>query len=315
MKEDNQCLIVARKEFTDVLVDLLYRPIYVGIQSIWEDTKSHYPPREVYGKFQDKLLKISKWNQTVITNEHRRIVDKSKCEYLDALIQKVFVLHTQLLAATSSRPNRKIKLNIPKTDDFIHRCYEMCGRAFYENPLLMEDRTGDTRKRVRNLQESNTIIKDCICTTIRTLLPVGNLLQEDLEEADVVPNVDFTQEDRGREQREQPQGRDQDQHREPEPIPVPAPVIPPPPPPPPVKEPERLVKVYFNDTKVNRKETVDSDTDEDAKSIHKSEEADPIPVFNPEAGKGVNLDVDSEDEIPIRKMSNDVEHFFDSDNE
>lgn len=342
MEQNQHYLIVARKEFTDVLVDILYRPIYVGLQSMWEDSKTNFSPREVYGKFQEKLLKISKWNQEVISKEHRRIVDKSKCEYLDGLIRKVFILHTQLLAATSSRQNRKIKLNVPRTDDFIHKCYEMCGRALFENPLLMEDRSGvlDTRKRVRNLQECNAIIKECICTTIRTLLPVSSLLQED-DDLDLEGFNENTQNTQNIQSTQSSRPSTPVPSRASTPPPV-RPRIPTPPPLPerPTKrdssaamdenlwtpltpsdqaslstkkedENDEFLKVYFA-KKLDAKTLAadpDSDTDsEENKSIQQSRDADPISLFKTATpnDQDLNLDVNS-DELPIRKST---ENYF-----
>ena len=198
MEEVRNTLIVTRKEYTNQLVDLLYRPLYVGIQSIWEDSKRSSKPREAYGKFQERLDKIPRWNQTVITKEYNRIVDKSKCDYLDELVKKVFILHTQLLAAHSADPNRKIRLSVPKTDDFIHKCYDTCGKSFFENPMLMEDRAErlDTKRRIRNLEDSLKIIKEGIQATIRSMLPFRNLLKEDInneEGEDISPSPELYQ--------------------------------------------------------------------------------------------------------------------------
>lgn len=327
MDPDHHYLIVARQEYTSVLVDLLYRPLYVGIKSIWDDAKENYPRSEVYGRFQDKLLKIPRWNQTVITTEHRRIVDKTKCDYLDNLIRKVFVLHTQLLAATSSQPNRKVSLSVPRTDNFIHKCYEMCGRAFFENPYLMEDRPGtfDTRKRVRNLQESNAIIKDGICTTIRTLLPVSNLLQEDEEtvEQQAPPPPSPARRPSaspGPSRPVTPPARDEEEEsaippnrwepimprttKKEKPTAQPEP-----------KEDAELLKVYFTNTQSNNRDDADTESAE-SHPIQSTRDADPISIFE----KGIpeekaDLDVDS-DEVSVRSTSRkDAEPFFDSDEE
>ena len=111
MDESKQCVILAKKEYTSILIYYLYPSIYQGIRSIWEDAKKTSLPREVYQNFQNRLIRVRKWNQDVIDHEYKRIVNKTKCEWLNDLIKKVFVLNTQLLAATNINSHQhKIKV-------------------------------------------------------------------------------------------------------------------------------------------------------------------------------------------------------------
>jgi len=182
MDESKECIILAKKEYTSILVYYLYLSIYQGIKSIWDSAKVQSKPREVYEDFQNRLKRVRKWNQDIIDHEYKRIVHKTKCEWLTNLIKKIFVVNTQILAAInlSGGTQSRIKVKIPSADKFIHVCYIECAKAFYENALLMEDRASNITKmeQSKNLQKSYKIISNCIENAIRILLPIESLVNE-----------------------------------------------------------------------------------------------------------------------------------------
>ena len=120
--------VEAKIEYTKQLVNILQGNLYIGIKSIYEDSvkisEETGKDNEVLVLFQNMLSKIPNWNQEIITAETERIITCSKCDYLEELITAVFVSHTRIL--TSIGPNKndqKLNLKIPKTDNFIHKCY------------------------------------------------------------------------------------------------------------------------------------------------------------------------------------------------
>jgi hypothetical protein len=178
--ESKNCILTAKKEFTSILVYHLYPSIYQGIKSIWNSVKNDVTPRKVFEEFQIRLSRVRKWNQDIIESEYDRIIHKNKCTWLENLIRKIFILNTQILAATSVDANRKIKVKIPVGSKFIHCCYKECARAFYENPLYMEDRDSTISRveQCKNLQKSYKLIMTCIENAIRNLLPIESLLDD-----------------------------------------------------------------------------------------------------------------------------------------
>jgi len=187
MDEQKNCIFVARKEYMTILVYTLYPAIYQGLKSIWQDSKRVARPREVFSEFQTRLTRVRKWNQDVIENEYKRITEKTKCDYLEELIKRVFVLNTQILAAVNMAhidPNKKIKVKVPKGEKFVHCCYRECARAFYENALLMEDRLNSISRveQLRNLQKAYKLIMTCIENTVRNMLPIESLLKNSLDD-------------------------------------------------------------------------------------------------------------------------------------
>ena len=70
-------------------------------------------------------------------NETDRIIEESKCDYLDDLLTAVFISHTKILMSISVNTSDKINLTVPKLSNFIHRCYINIARNLWKNPLLL----------------------------------------------------------------------------------------------------------------------------------------------------------------------------------
>ena len=69
--------------------------------------------------FQNFLTRVPKWNQEIINNETKRIIETSKCPYLEDLLTCVHI--TQLKVLTSIRVSskqKKIDIDIPKIHEF-----------------------------------------------------------------------------------------------------------------------------------------------------------------------------------------------------
>lgn len=195
MQDSKECIMSAKRDFTAILVQMIYPPIYQGIYSIWEDSKRAADPKKVHTEFQHRLSRVPKWNQSVIDREYERIIKHSKCDYLDELIKRVFLINTQVLAITID-PTRKIKISIPKTDHFFHKIYEECARNFFENSILMEDRQGSIPRfeQAKNLPRAQKLIVTSIENTIRKLLPIESLVRgtsDEMEGEEVPPSLLF----------------------------------------------------------------------------------------------------------------------------
>lgn len=187
MDGSRNCLLEARREYTTLLCYKLYKPIYQGIRHYWELSKKSAKPGSVYEEFQKKLRMVKNWNQDVIENEYKRVLEKSKCDYLEDLIRKVFILNTQILASVEAvHPNQKIKVPVPKGEKFLHRCYTECARMFYESVWLLEDRPDMVTRldQAKHLQKAYKLIMTCIENTIRNMLPIESLMRQPLQGED-----------------------------------------------------------------------------------------------------------------------------------
>jgi hypothetical protein len=173
----------AKVEYTAQLIDILYPHIFDGVKSIYNESKLLYQSKRtpVLLIFRELLERVPIWNSEIIDSECSRIINNSKCDYIDDLITAVFISHTKIL--TSIGPNKsfnKINVTIPKCSTFIHKSYINTARELWKNPYLFNESVPGHEYQ-KNNKEIENIIKTCIENTIRKLLPIKEILKEHLE--------------------------------------------------------------------------------------------------------------------------------------
>jgi hypothetical protein len=182
-------LVDAKNEYTKLLTSYLTPCITEGFISLYDDAKneieekmkdSRYDDYREIQIFQDFIKKIPKWNQDIIDKESDRIVQKSKCEWLDRLLYGVFVSNAKVLSIVRIQPKKddKMKLKIPKLRNFIHRCYVECGRELYKVAYLFDDEDITTIEKQKNIRDINSIVRDGIVEAVRKLLPIQDILKD-----------------------------------------------------------------------------------------------------------------------------------------
>ena len=171
-------LVEAKREYTSQLASILTSPMYEGIASIYKHAYNTVSKEKILIHFQELLSKIPNWNNETLEREFQRIMLYSKCEWLSDLITAVFVSHTKVL--TSIHLGNKI----PTPIHFIHTIYVNIAREFWKNPYLMYDIDISASDKQRNLRDSENIIKECIHSSIRKLLPVRHIIREYLGDTD-----------------------------------------------------------------------------------------------------------------------------------
>tara|TARA_Y100000996_G_scaffold320844_1_gene256971 strand:+ start:2081 stop:3769 length:1689 start_codon:yes stop_codon:yes gene_type:complete len=184
MEEPNSAIFThAKMEYTNQLIETLSPQFFDGIKSIYDESKTVYksnPNKGILLYFRLFLEKVPGWSNEIVEVETERIIMMSKCDWLDDLITAVFISHTKILTSIGTNPNSNIDLIIPKTINFIHKCYINIAREIWKNPYLYDDNVlgSDYQKNMRTVE---LIIKDSIENTIRKLLPVKEILKQHLE--------------------------------------------------------------------------------------------------------------------------------------
>ena len=179
-----QCLSESKNEWISRLVNFLTPEIIKGFKSIFEESINLCKdnPEKYLMTFQNLISRIPKWNATIIETEKNRIIENTKCDYLEDLISCVHIVQLKVLTAMRvGTEQKKIDINIPKLDDFIHNVYISCARKLYLNVYLYKIQTEGTSTQQNN-REIELIIKECILNTIRDNIPISTLLKVYLDE-------------------------------------------------------------------------------------------------------------------------------------
>jgi len=183
MDSNSSIFVQAKIEYTKQLINTLKPHMYDGIKSIYDDAKDLYTENSSSSLlfiFRTLLEKIPEWNNELIVTETDRIMECSKCDWLDELVTAVYISHTKILMSIGNNNDNKINLTIPKLINFIHKCYINIARELWKNPLLFsEDISGFEYQ--KNINTIETIICDCVENTIRISLPVKEILKEHLD--------------------------------------------------------------------------------------------------------------------------------------
>ena len=176
----------SKNEWCARLVNILTPLLIEGFGSIYNEAFTLCEKNEERSKylmtFQNFIARVPKWNATIIKDESTRIIERSGCNYLEDLISCVHIIQLKVLTCMRvGQEQKKVDINIPKLDDFIHKCYINCARKIYSNVYLYENSIPPLLKQ-KNNRELELIVQDCILTSIRDSLPIESILKNYMDE-------------------------------------------------------------------------------------------------------------------------------------
>ena len=179
-------IIESKNEWCARLTNILTPCMIEGIKSIFEEAYSMCVENDEESKylmtFQNLLNNIPKWSSEVVEIEKDRIISSSGCNYLEDLITCVHI--TQLKSLTVTRvglKQKKVNIDIPNLNSFIHKAYIGIARKIYVNVYLFE-RDILPLQIQKNNRELEIIIKECILNSVRENIPIENILKVYLDE-------------------------------------------------------------------------------------------------------------------------------------
>lgn len=181
-------LTESKNEWCARLVSIFTPAVIQGLKSIFDEAWALCEENDELDKylltFQTFLSRVPKWNPDIIESERKRIVEVSSCGYLEDLISCVHII--QLKALTCIRvgqKQKKIDVDIPSVDNFVHKVYLNVARKVYTNVYLFEKDIAPLQIQKHN-RELEVIIKECIMETIRDTMPVEDILRSYIGETE-----------------------------------------------------------------------------------------------------------------------------------
>ncbi len=176
----------SKNEWASRLITILTPLIIDGYRSILEEAlklcRENNETEKYLMTFQNFISRIQKWNQTIIETEKNRICEKSGCSYLEDLVTCVHIIQLKILTAMRvGQKQKKIDINIPKLDDFIHKTYINVARKVYKNVYLFELNIPPLQIQKHN-RELELIVQEGILNTLRESIPVDAILKAYMDE-------------------------------------------------------------------------------------------------------------------------------------
>ena len=179
-------LSASKNEWASRLINILSPCVVEGYKSILKESiklcKNNNESEKYLMTFQNLISRIPKWNASIIEEEKNRIIEKSNCNYLEDLVTCIHIIQLKTLTAMRvGNKQKKIDIDIPKIEDFIHKIYINSARKLYQNVYLFEKFIPPLQVQ-KNHRELEIIINECILNTIRENIPVDNILRAYLDE-------------------------------------------------------------------------------------------------------------------------------------
>jgi len=186
----------SKNEYGARLLTILTPLIIEGFKSIFEESyklcRDNNETEKYLMTFQNFITRIPKWNSTIIETEKKRIIERSGCSYLEELVTCIHIIQLKLLTAMRvGQKQKQIDINIPKLDDFVHKCYINVARKVYKNVYLFELNCPPLQIQ-RHTRELEIIIQECILNAVRDSIPIESILKAYMDETveeDVVEEI------------------------------------------------------------------------------------------------------------------------------
>tara|TARA_B110000967_G_C18885105_1_gene563518 strand:- start:1976 stop:2995 length:1020 start_codon:yes stop_codon:yes gene_type:complete len=176
----------SRNEWCSRLVSIFTPLVSEGVKSIFNESWNICIDNEETNKylmtFQNLLSRVPKWNNSIIEEERKRIIERSGCNYLEDLISCVHIIQLKVLTCIRvGNKQKKIDISIPNLDAFIHKVYINVARKVYMNVYLFEKNVPHLQTQ-KNNRELEVIIQECIMMAIRESIPTEAIIRAYMDE-------------------------------------------------------------------------------------------------------------------------------------
>jgi hypothetical protein len=181
-------LTESKNEWCARLVNTITPEIIQGLKSIFNEAWKLCEDNDELDKylmtFQTFLTRVPKWNSEIIETERKRICESSGCVYLEELITCVHVIQLKALSCVRvGQKQKKVDIDVPPVDAFIHKIYINVARKIYTNIYLFEKNIAPLQIQKHN-RELELIIRECIMNSVRESIPVEAILRAYMDETE-----------------------------------------------------------------------------------------------------------------------------------
>ena len=189
-------LTESKNEWCARLVNTVTPAMVEGLRSIfkeaWDLCAENEEEEKYLMTFQTFLSRIPKWNSEIIEAERKRIEDVSTCSYLEDLVTCVHVIQLKALTCVRvGQKQKKIDIDIPSANAFIHKAYVDVARKLYSNVYLFEKDIAPLQIQ-KNNRELELIVRESIMNAVRATMPVEEILRAYMDETEE-QNVEVTE--------------------------------------------------------------------------------------------------------------------------
>jgi len=188
-----ESLMESRNEWSARLVSTVVPLIVGGFNSIFDEADNLCMENDEEDKvlmtFQNLISRIPKWSNAIVATETARIKEDSHCDYLEELITCVHIIHLKALTVVRvGQKQRRIDIDVPSLEKFIHDTYTCCARTIYRNVYLFDKNVAPLTFQ-KQARELDVIVREGVLEAIRASIPIDKILKayiEKTEEEEIV---------------------------------------------------------------------------------------------------------------------------------
>jgi hypothetical protein len=176
-----EVLLSSKEEYTRQFINLT-KPFFVqGLKSIYANVKeNNKQSRMILREFQGALRTVPQWSTHILEFEEGRIIKGSKCEWLEQLLNAVYVVNVQIMThvangANGTKQRARLNVEVPTLRSFIHKCYISIAREIWKQPYIVYHLI-DKVEYQKNMADLDGIVDKLIREVIRQSLPYQELL-------------------------------------------------------------------------------------------------------------------------------------------
>jgi hypothetical protein len=178
-KHSDSVYVEAKQEYTIRLITLMEKQFFRIFEQEYDRVFAEIQTDdEILERFQDRLMKISEWNQIYVDDLYDRFLREENCkDWYDQLIGAVFVANIRVMASIRTRaPKETLQIDIPRGNYFFHHSLIQVARNMYYKPYLFYQMRNDDDMMSDKTTGIFTMIYQGIESSIRILLPVNSLM-------------------------------------------------------------------------------------------------------------------------------------------
>lgn len=167
-----------KQSMRDNLTRVLVPHVSDGLWSIYDNAvkacQRNGQMEKTLQTFQNLLTRVPQWTPEVLDKEVDRIIQASKCDYIEDLLLGVFVSYIRAFATLqqSEATHVNIEFDRPSVAKFIHSYYIACARKCWSQAYLFKTIGGvSAEQQARNRRDIDTLLEVTVGEVIDSFIP------------------------------------------------------------------------------------------------------------------------------------------------
>jgi hypothetical protein len=183
-----------KQSMRDNLTRVLVPHVSDGLWSVYDNAvkacERNGQPEKTLQTFQNLLTRVPQWSTETLDKEVDRIIQASKCDYIEDLLLGVFVSYIRAFATLqqSEATHVNIEFERPSVSKFIHNYYIACARKCWSQAYLFKTMGGvSAEQQARNRRDIDSLLEVTVGEVIDSFIPWREISRAYFHAKDTAP--------------------------------------------------------------------------------------------------------------------------------